>query len=333
MRAAAVLCGIGALLWASGAEAYCRAVTAAPPAGYDPVTDGCFVGDPDAGPLFPLFWRNQCVSYSLQNPATRQLAQSDVERIAGEAFATWSNAACGSGGPSISAVAYPDVQCNSVPSAGHNNVIMFRDGSWPYDDKANAIGFTTLTVDLTDGEIVGADIEINSANFQIVAQGPAINGAYDLPSILTHEAGHFLGLAHSQETTAVMYAFYHPGSTGLTPDDVSGICSVYTPQGLRNTSGGAVASETCNPAPLMGFETECGSLDAGASGALSTTRSGGGVDAGADGGDPPGPCTAATCATGRARGWESSGSSGRAGGLAVLVVGAGALVRRRGRAR
>jgi hypothetical protein len=334
LRAAAVVCGLAALLCPGQAGAYCRAVTASPPAGYNPATQGCFDGEPDGGPVFTLFWRNQCTSYSLQNPATKQIPQSDVSRIAAQAFASWSSASCPGGMPSISAIAYPTVECSQVPSQEHNNVIIFRDDVWPYDDSANAIGFTTLTVDLTDGEIVGADIEINSANYQIVADGPAINGAYDLGSILTHEAGHFLGLAHSADKSAVMYAFYQPGSTTLADDDISGICSTYTPDGSRNTSTGAVAQETCNAAPLLGFLSECGSLDSGIGGSFATAvGSGAGVD-GVGGTDPPAPCSATTCATSRTLGSRTSGREGAASGFATCaLVAFGALGRRRKRGR
>ena len=300
LRAAAVVCGLAALLCPGQAGAYCRAVTASPPAGYNPATQGCFDGEPDGGPVFTLFWRNQCTSYSLQNPATKQIPQSDVSRIAAQAFASWSSASCPGGMPSISAIAYPTVECSQVPSQEHNNVIIFRDDVWPYDDSANAIGFTTLTVDLTDGEIVGADIEI----------------------------------AHSADKSAVMYAFYQPGSTTLADDDISGICSTYTPDGSRNTSTGAVAQETCNAAPLLGFLSECGSLDSGIGGSFATAvGSGAGVD-GVGGTDPPAPCSATTCATSRTLGSRTSGREGAASGFATCaLVAFGALGRRRKRGR
>ena len=47
------------------------------------------------------------------------------------------------------------------------------------------------------------------------------------------EAGHFLGLAHTPELTAVMYARYNSGTTALTSDDVTGICAIYAPGGAR----------------------------------------------------------------------------------------------------
>ena len=64
---------LAAVLGSSPARAYCRAVTATPPAGYDPSTMGCFgIGDDggaDAG-LHPLFWRNQCVNFNLNRAAS-----------------------------------------------------------------------------------------------------------------------------------------------------------------------------------------------------------------------------------------------------------------------
>jgi MYXO-CTERM domain-containing protein len=67
---------------------------------------------------------------------------------------------------------------------------------------------------------------------------------YDLQAILTHEAGHFLGLAHSVDTSAIMYAFYSPGSIHLTPDDVAGICTIYPPLA---PAGGSCAFAPARP--------------------------------------------------------------------------------------
>jgi hypothetical protein len=317
-RFSSVFVALGALAWAGRARAYCREVTASPTNDYDPVTQGCFSATADGGRLFPLFWRNQCVSYSFQQQGSRSISSSDAARIAAQAFSTWSSAPCPGGVPSIVADPYPAVTCNDPQSQGHNNVIIFRDDVWPYDDAANSIGYTTLTVSTSTGEIFGADIEINSADYHIVADAADTSDAgktYDLGSILTHEAGHFLGLAHSADESAVMFAYYKPGSTSLTADDVAGICSIYSPSGMRNTSAGPVAQETCNPSPTLGFSTVCGSLDSG-------TLVGSGPLPEADGGvpcaDPP------ACSVGRAPG------SARAGlGVCAMAILAGAFARRR----
>jgi hypothetical protein len=319
-QAVVALGALGVLFWSGPARAFCREVTGTPPANYDPADAGCFEGAADAGrPFVPLYWRNQCVSYSLQNSASDMVTLSDARRVARQAFDAWTNASCGddAGGPSMTEFEYgPPVECDQAPSNEHNNPIIFRDGTWPYD-SANALGFTTLTVDLDTGEIYGAAIEINSSTNSIVAavDGSVPNGDYDLASILTHEAGHFLGLAHSTEASAVMFAHYHPGQSALTPDDVSGICSIYPPDMTRNTAAGKVGSVLCNATPPLGFLTTCGALDA----AAFVTGSGALVPA--DAGDAP--CPTNDCTIGR-------GSRPRGEGLPICgVVVFGMLVRRR----
>jgi hypothetical protein len=255
---AASLGVLAAALSTREVRAYCREVTVAAPAGYDPSRQGCFNGPgPDGGPALSLFWRNQCTSYSLQRNASSQIALGDAQRVAAQAFSTWSAASCPNGGtPSILATAFPPVDCASPQ---HNNAIVFQDAEWPYTDSANAIGFTTLTVWQPTGEILGAEIEVNTAHFKIVASGSPPAGAYDLTTILTHEAGHFLGLAHSDDTSAVMYAFYRPDTDQLTPDDLAGICSIYSPDGTRDTQAGPLAATSCQPQPPLGFAEECSS--------------------------------------------------------------------------
>jgi hypothetical protein len=263
--------------------------------------------------MFPLFWRNQCVSYSFQPGASKYVPIADAKRIAAQAFDAWSSAPCPGGAPSITALLFPDVDCNDVPSSGHSNVIIFRDSVWPYDDASNAIGFTTLTVDLTTGEILGADTEINSAQWHIVPEPPAPPSSYDFATIMTHEAGHFLGLAHSADASAVMYAKYHP-ATSLQPDDVAAICSIYGSDGTHNTSNGPIASESCNPAPLSGFlSASCGSFDAGTA-TFSAIGSGAGVNSGEL--STPCPAVNAGCAIGR--GSAPEGACLMTGGLVAL---------------
>jgi peptidoglycan hydrolase-like protein with peptidoglycan-binding domain len=51
-------------------------------------------------------------------------------------------------------------------------------------------------------------------------------GGYDLESVAVHEAGHSIGLDHSSDSSAVMYASY-TGRRDLAADDILGAQSVY----------------------------------------------------------------------------------------------------------
>ena len=60
---------------------------------------------------------------------------------------------------------------------------------------------TTLSIDTVSGQILDADVEIDAFDPGQNGMPPITtsdsNVGYDLESIVTHEAGHFLGLAHS----------------------------------------------------------------------------------------------------------------------------------------
>jgi len=79
-----------------------------------------------------------------------------------------------------------------------------------------------------------------------------VPGHTDLDSLLTHEAGHLLGLAHSSDSSATMFPGYEAGTIDLrtlAPDDITAICSVYPP-------GRQVSSTSCEP--RRGYSDLCG---------------------------------------------------------------------------
>ena len=147
-----------------------------------------------------------------------------------------------------------------VSGAPNQNVIVFKDDAWPH--PVSVLGLTTVVYSPSTGEIYGADMEINTQHMDPLALADPVAGdAYDFLSVVTHEAGHFLGMAHSDHREATMYASYNPGETFqrvLSPDDIQGICTIYHPDGDRAVFNGKVtAAPQCDPTPRGGYTTEC----------------------------------------------------------------------------
>ena len=162
------------------------------------------------------------------------------------------------------------VECDRVEyngKAGNANVVIFRDTKWPHPSGPHNIALTTVTYDTKSGEIFDADMEINVAQYQLTMEDATAD--YDLQSVFTHEAGHFLGLAHSPDSSATMFAVYTRGSTAfrsLAADDVAGVCAVYPAQ--------TIDPAKCNVLPRHGFSTYCAESQTEGSCAMGPGRGG-----------------------------------------------------------
>jgi hypothetical protein len=272
-----------ALSISTTARAYCRAVTEAIPDDWPQDTE-CFTGSAAA---LEVYWKTACVSYSLQQNASKQVPFDQASAVAARAFAAWKNVDCPGGGhPSIDATHdMSPVECSAVQyneNGANQNLIVFRDDAWPHPGQFNTLGLTRLKYGVTSGEIFDADMEINStADRMLVVQGPPTANQILLESVITHEAGHFLGLGHSTDPKAIMYAKYHPDSVALSDDDKAGICAIYPPDGTRRAKqamGGAVPEGDCDPMPHNGFSGACDSPPtSGTSGTSGTLVMGGPV--------------------------------------------------------
>jgi MYXO-CTERM domain-containing protein len=225
-----------AALVAGNADAFCRTTTTRPPAGYDPAVSGCWT----QGKPIAWLW-DERISYELAAGASRQVDLADATRAADRAFAQWNQVECVGGPPNVTAfddgpVAASGVaiDCRSIPCdptlPGDYHLIVFRDDRWDEEDPVNTLALTTITYAAESGVLFNAEIEINSHDHRLATREPIPRGAFWLEAILTHEAGHFLGLAHATDRRSIMYAYYTSGSTELTPDDVAGICATYPPQ-------------------------------------------------------------------------------------------------------
>jgi hypothetical protein len=252
-----VLASVLLVAVSSRAHAYCRTTTCdridAPPE--------CFEGGGSCSSLgSPIAWPDTCVSTSVSAFGSEALGISadDLRSVVREAFEKWTSAPCTNGEvPRLVVDTFPDVRCVDVTGeAGYKekgpnyNIWIFQDTDWPYESIGmDAIAITTTQFHPVTGEIYDSDVELNSRDnpFTLTQDQAEI----DLPSVVLHEAGHFLGLAHATLASAVMSPTLQIGDTSkriLDPDDVQGVCAIYPP-GPRNPS--------CDPEPRHGFSTEC----------------------------------------------------------------------------
>ncbi len=305
-----------ALAAAADADAWCRTTTSQT---FTPTT-----AKPCDDEGLALYWASRCVGYDVQQDASVQVDLATARAVMAEAFAAWSNVDCpadplacaagdrGAGKPTIEAHDLGPVACACAEYnklGGNSNTIIFLDHAWvncdgtPKPDADVTLALTTVTYNVQTGEIYDADMEINSnpANAKITTSDTGV--VYDLRSIVTHEAGHFLGLAHTQpsHTDATMFPRYDQGETSMRvpkQDDVCGICAAYPPTRVA----------ACDDQPRRGLSSTC-SADPPASAA-----SGNGCRCEAPGrrGGSAGASLAATiglgalaaCATARRRRWR-----------------------------
>jgi hypothetical protein len=90
---------------------------------------------------------------------------------------------------------------------------------YPFDGPGGVLAHTFYPSP-PNAEPIAGDIHLNAdENWQA-------GGTVDLYTVALHEAGHALGLGHSDRPGAVMYPYYHLAS-GLTDDDIAGIRDLY----------------------------------------------------------------------------------------------------------
>jgi hypothetical protein len=218
----------------------CAVQNPAPDCSVDGVTQ-CLVGG------HPLFWEQQCVAFSVDNRAVPSMGLDfpAVEQLVGASFALWPNADCSGAFPSIAVSSLGPLACH-VPEynrTGPNaNGVIFYDADWPHDPQE--LGVTTVTFDTDTGKLLDADMDLNLTGLQ---------RPIELEYVVAHEAGHFFGLDHSVDDTALMFSHYVAVSATTSPtlaaDDVAGICAAYPP---------SRAVGVCDFEPERGYASDCG---------------------------------------------------------------------------
>ena len=214
-----------------------------------------------------IWWQTHGHSFQIDAQGTADAPQADTYDAIRKSLQTWTGVSCSdltfpeeplSTNPQDRFVGY-------VQNGTNHNLVLFRARSCaqvvPANDPCHSqnscgnqydcwengdgvIATTTTTSSRSSGQILDADIELNDAptssgpgfTFTTVDGPPCTSPTetgcvrIDVQNTVTHEAGHSLGLDHSPDPNATMYASAPMGETSkrrLGSDDISGICAIY----------------------------------------------------------------------------------------------------------
>jgi hypothetical protein len=185
------------------------------------------------------------VRYFVRDRPVEGVTADDLDAAVRRAFTTWGAV----GGASVRAERAGFTGASPLDEDGIT-VIGFE--SQPHLERT--LGATTYTLDVVSGQIVEADIFLNS-HFAWSVAGGGEAGRFDVESIALHEIGHLFGLGHSAigETErqgagrrllaagAAMFPIaFPPGSIQgrrLQPDDEAGISDLYPGTRFASATG------------------------------------------------------------------------------------------------
>jgi Matrixin len=200
-------------------EAFQRETTNDPPCG-----ERAGVNCPNLGT--PLFWPSMPVRYFI-NSDSSGLSFNTVKGAVDPAFSSWQAASEGG----ISFEFGGQTHAGADGQDGQNTILWRR-----LTDSRDVFGQTIITFFTDTGEIIDADTELN-ASFRWGVLPPGVddpsNPVVDVQSVVTHEAGHVLGLDH-ENTLGPQVVMFFSETTGdsmrrmLTADDVAGVRAIYS---------------------------------------------------------------------------------------------------------
>jgi hypothetical protein len=222
----------------------------------------------------PLAWEQRCISYAVLPSERPDLPPEDALEAIDASFDSWTRVRCDGVPLDLQVERLKDFSQCSVPQHNPdgpnlNSIAFVTDWLERYNPQ-EAFALTSVWHDKTTGEILDVDMELNEdpeladllGEFGICpdesveaepGESPrcALPDLVDIQNVVTHEAGHVLGLGHSVDPDSVMRYQAETGDLSkrtLAPDDREAICAVYPPGSLP---------EECDWTPRGGLTLKC----------------------------------------------------------------------------
>lgn len=256
----------GSASWSVEAGAFCRTTTC------NPAREACAIapeGCVEDG--LPLRHTRMPIVFRFRRGGLSTLIREEARAAVRAGFRRWSDVVCPSGlrtslrfeeGEELEVDKPLDADARASESFG----IFFRDTGWPHKDPDATYALTTLDSSKRTGVIRYADIQLNTA-VHALSTGDQETGI-DLQIVVTHEVGHYIGLAHSRAENAIMAEALCTGgdrcergkvaARRLAADDLAAVCALYPP-GARydedDAEGGCQVSHAPARDPLQLFIT------------------------------------------------------------------------------
>lgn len=225
-----------------------------------------------------VFWRASPIPYRISAQGSSHFSDKDMRKAVRAAFAAWQNVDCDDGQTSLRFEEGDDIDDEkpegiSAAQAEKRGIapfgIYFRDDEWKGNDDGDALAATALAFDAKKGTVSYADIEVNTVQNQFSFAIDQDAAAYDLQAVLTHEVGHYIGLAHSKDADSIMVPSYCTsdercvadgtvGKRALGVDDIKAVCTLYPH----------------NAKPLLPETSNAGDLEGGTTAGCSTSGRG-----------------------------------------------------------
>lgn len=224
------------VLASTDAAAFCRTTTCDPA-----VDDTCRRNDKGCvRDGVALRWPSMPIVYRFHRGGSEKVDTSRAREAIRRAFDTWSNVNCDGGRTSLRFEEGDEIRTMKAKTktrAREPFGIYFRDDEWTHDDQEESLALTNQVFGQITGTIEYADIEINSANVEFATREG--EDGLDLQAVLTHEVGHYIGLAHSPEPGSIMAARFCQSDDrcdgniddvrALAADDMNAVCNIYPP--------------------------------------------------------------------------------------------------------
>jgi matrixin len=211
------------------------------------------------------------VQYYVTNRNVPGVTAAQLQTTVAHAFETWTTI------PTASISAQFVGFVSAEPGDSDNlSVIGFR----ARPDLDRVLGTTSFKLDNQTGQVIEADIFLNSArNWSVAASGEP--SRFDVESIALHEIGHFLGLGHSAlgETEtgsdgrsirgkrAVMFPIAYPAGNiedrALKADDIAGLSDVYPTPAFQADTGAVNGRVTLSGSGVFGAHVTAFNLNTG----------------------------------------------------------------------